>query len=452
MTSRTRYLAGTVAALATTLAAMPFIGAGPASAAAGAIVPSGTVTSGDLDWYLGQTVTVAYTANSTRDELGPYKVTLWNTNDAGAEDDKRVATIAVGTGNAPTSIAWSIPATMTKLVGENLELRLESSTTPAAFAAVKATQPVDILQSNVNTVTGVESATGSLKPGGQVKIGWKSAGVVGSKVTVGLVSTDGKRKITLDTVANADGTNAAADFDLPASITPGAYKAVVTPVLKSGKAATSSELTIAALTGPTATGADVERGETFTYSSDEASATTPVDFVLRDQTTKKVVLKLATKVISTDDQEITIPYSVKAGTYDLVASFSGVKESDGKVAAVDVTTPAIGTPTIDTAITDIASQLELIGVTFADGGVSNTISLVKGTKVTPLLSKVPAGEYLVEIPATATASVDGSDVDTDIDKDYTIIVTNDALKKTDDEYKSTASDAFSIATNATKLG
>jgi hypothetical protein len=474
MTSRTRYLAGTVAALATTLAAMPFIGAGSASAAAGDF--TGPAADG-VDWYTGSTYSLSYEVASTL-LVGPYAVTLWDLGASGATtDDVKLATVATGASmpTADKTFSWTIPTSLPKLIDSGLEIRLESTTTTKMFTDVTIANKIDVVQSTVGVPT-----TTSLTGGGTATVSWAPLGETGPTADINLIKTvDGKStKVTLkkgvdnvtDDNSGTAGLQPSEVVNVPVSLTAGTgiYKIEVVPSNKAAQSGSSvaTDGAVAAPTAPTllqadgltALGGAAKRNETINVVANGASAATAIDLVLRESTgSKKVVATIAKGVTDAGKRNaLTIPVTLAPTEYEIAAIYSANK---GAVAVTAITINNFATPasvtlsdsagvSLGTSPNAKANQGQTVKIIWATTKLQkNTVVLIDSAgKETKLASGIAtsasgAGVYYWVIPTTVKAGTG-----------YTVKVINEQLKKADTGYASTASAVLEIVANQTKLG
>ncbi len=447
--ARNRFLAGTVA-LTTALAAVPLVGMGIAAAdgegggggggGGGATPGALTGVAEDDVWYLGTTYQLTYAPAETPAESGAWALVVRN-------GETKVATIASGADlvtDADQTFTWTIPSSAKALVSADAEytVSLESTATTGGFTAISDADTFKINAPAIDTVAGAEvEEDAGIAQGGGLKVTWDNKGITAPTVDIGLVDGTGKKKVVL---AKATANDESETVTIPIKTAAGEWSVTVTPSLKFVTAGTSaSEITVAAFAKPgvVVDEESVVRGGSISVTVAAASKASPVDVALKNSA-GKVVATIAKKL--TDPDEFTYALSAKlpAGEdYTVEASLTGVKDSAGTPASLDITAPNVPTATVTTMVEDTANQGEFIKVDVTSPSELNSIALVDSNgKATKLLSKVPAGTYWLEIPLKAKVGTG-----------YVISVTNDTLKKGDTGLTG-ESDAFAIVANTTTLG
>jgi hypothetical protein len=319
---RTRYVA---AGVAVSLLSLPFIGASPASAAAGQVAVTGPLQTGDTE-------VIDFTDG---DETGAYTVELWQTT--------KVATISSGSDiTALADLNWTIPTGVTAYVGAGFTIKVAPGT-GATFTAFESSS-FAIEASNVNTVAGQGTtwATGVAKT-----ITWDNTGATGDLVDISIVDSAGKAKAIVKKTANDETESVTLPLSTVAAT---GYKVKVTPSNKAATAGESAAVEVTATAAPSVAVTDdtITRGDELEVTPTSTSGNVKLDLVLASAPTKSVAV-LSKSAASGDPVAIAWPAKLAAGTYKVVATVLGSKpvvtasSADITVAAFPAITIATGT-------------------------------------------------------------------------------------------------------------
>ena len=432
---RTRYLAGTAAALATTLAALPFLGAPAASAADGTVALAGSTV------YTGSTVTLDVVDG---DAAGAYEVFLMK----GAT---KVATIATGTQiDGVTEIDWTIPTDIKTLASTGYSVSID----PATGTTFSTSGTFDIAASSIATAYLASSAVSTtalttveqLVP---VYAKWTSNGATGGKVTLTLVKSGETKGTTLKKDTTNDGVEMV--FIPTAKLAAGNYQLVVTPSYKTATAKTSTAF---AVTAQTTLDIDPDSSTIKLGRTQYAYADVPFGSSLKIE-----ILDAAGKSIAVLDKSYTYAEygngddlpgyaltgaKLKAGTYKLLATLN---EDKAVTKEVTFTVETWATPSLASGVAAIlaagVTQGQSIPLSVDTGNVEDggsvTIQVTDGSKTYKVASKVAlvAGKadvvWLVDKKMPAGSA-------------YKVQVLNDA-----DATVKAESSAFTVKVNQTAL-
>lgn len=415
---RTRHVAGS---LAVTLLALPFLGASPASAAAGQVAVTGPLQTGDTE-------TIDFTDG---DETGKYVVELWK--------DAKVATITSGDDiTALADYKWTIPTGVEALVGTGFKVKVVAGA-GATFTAFESST-FAIEKSNINTVA-VAGVDSGWKLGEAKTVTWDNSGQNSDTVDISIVTSAGKATV-IEKGADNDETESVV---LPLKVAAAAgYKIRVTPGNKAATAGDSAAFTVAAAGAPTIAFDDstVTKGQTFTVTPTSASGPVKLDLVLKG-TTKSLGV-IAKEADSGEEIDYVIPSKLAAGTYSVIATVVGSKPAvTGTSGDLTVATyPAItlGDDTVDALAAGVTTGQSVLieWESAADTGV--TVTLLKGTTETKLNAKeltVDGDGKMTWVASTKLAA----------GTDYKIRVSNNI-----DPTVKVESSAFTVTVNTTVVG